>query len=63
MMRCPDCLSNNKLVAIPSVIPAFLFPLRLFVRCVQCDCCLQCFYQVRLFGWKIRSTPPDDPYS
>ena len=42
------------LVPIPSLIPAFLFPLRLVVGCVQCDCCLRIFYRVRLRVWKIR---------
>ncbi len=57
-MICPDCLSNDRLIPVPSFLPTFLFPLRLFVDCMQCDSCLQTFYRVRLFGWKIRSSGP-----
>jgi hypothetical protein len=58
-MRCPRCLAVDRMVPVPSLIPFFLFPLRLFVGSVQCDSCLHYFYRERLFGWMIRSRAPE----
>jgi hypothetical protein len=57
-MKCPHCLASDEFVRVPSFIPAILFPLRLFVGCVQCDSCLHLFYRVRLFGWLVWDREP-----
>lgn len=57
-MKCPYCLAEDRLVRVPSLLPSFLFPIRLFVGCVYCDSCLHYFYRVRLVGWKIESESP-----
>jgi hypothetical protein len=60
-MKCPQCLASDRFVSVPNLIPGFLFPLRLFVGCVECDSCLRVFYRVRLFDWLIGiAAAPDE---
>jgi hypothetical protein len=46
------------MIPIRSLVPGFLFPLRLFVGSVYCDSCMRYYYRIRLLGWKIETAGP-----
>ncbi len=46
-MKCPNCLGHDRLYRVPSELPWYLFPLRLFFVRIHCDCCLISFYRFR----------------
>lgn len=53
-MKCPNCMTYDRLYRVRSNVPWYLFPIRMLVVRVRCDSCLITFYRLRAYHWLLR---------